>query len=72
MKTFTIAVESQGYSADWVDNLIVIADSEAEAKELGEQFIRDGHPFREVTHSEAYTLEGEGRVVGRLILPAEE
>ncbi len=65
---FWVTVESKGFSADWIDNLIVDAGSSEEAIGLGKQYILDTFPCREiVTEAEAYRIRNDrSRVIGRL------
>ena len=68
MRTYTVAVESSGISADWVDDVIVVASHPHSAERLAKAFIAEQHPMREVGFAHALTLSTSGvaRVVGRL------
>jgi hypothetical protein len=67
MITYTVAVESTGISADWVDDVIVLAPARNVAESLAKGFIREQHPLRDVGFAHALPLStGVARVVGRL------
>ena len=73
MNTYTVSVDSAGYSADYIDILIVAAENEEEADMLATLFIRDNHPLRTIEGVEVYPLAvGSARVIGRTINTDEE
>jgi hypothetical protein len=71
---YVVTVDSRGFSADWIDNLIVSSHTAWEAKDKAEEFILEEHPTREILSSEAYSLyiPDEAKVLGRLRNTDEE
>lgn len=73
MNFYSVAAESESYSADILDMLIVRASSEDEAKYEAERFIRSNHPLRNFKGAEVYAFaDSKPGVVGRLINTDEE
>lgn len=67
MITYTVRVSSSGISADWDDDVIVLAPAENVACEHAERYIREQFPFREIQASTALALNnGRPRTIGRL------
>ncbi len=65
---YTVAVDSRGFSADYSDLLLVVADATWEAKQLAEDFIQDTYPGREILSSEAYVYgNAQNGVIGRAL-----
>ena len=72
MITYTVRVSSSGISADWDDDIIVIAAAPNVAESLAKAYIREQYPFREVGFAHALRLTTDrGRVIGRLVNPDE-
>lgn len=68
-----VAVETQGFSGDYVNNYVVFASTEADAKMLAMDESRDDFPYRDVLSAEAYRLRPDRpQVFGRLVNPEEE
>lgn len=72
-KTYMVTVESEGESADWLDDVIVIAKDEEDARYGAETTVREYRPFVTIKEgSEVYELATEHpRVVG-ILVPRDE
>lgn len=67
-KTYQVTVDSSGFSADWIRDVIVVAADKGEACERAERQIKESWPMETVTSSEAHELGVDNaRVVGVLI-----
>lgn len=74
-RTYMVTVESEGYSADWLDDVIVVATSEADAIHGAEQTVREyrgNNVMIKDGETEVYQLATEHpRVVG-ILVPRDE
>jgi hypothetical protein len=67
MNTYTVRVSSSGISADWDDDVIVIAPNTDIACEHAERYIRGAFPQRDIQASTALGLTvTRARAIGRL------
>ena len=72
-KVYMVTVESEGFSADWLDDVIVIAKDESDARLGAEQAVREYRPRATIKEgTEVYELNVENpRVVG-ILVPRDE
>jgi len=73
METFSVAVESEDiHEGEWNDILIVLAHDAREARDIARDFVNQVRQTTEIKDVEAYALDGNARVIGRLIDTDEE
>ena len=73
-KAYMATVETEGFSADYLDDVIVIASNEADAKREAEGAMRSYRPMATVKDGETEVYElniGLPRVVG-ILVPRDE
>ena len=74
MVIYMVTVESEGISADWLDDVIVVARSEDDARFDGERTVREQRPFVTIKEgqTEVYAMGTDvPRVVG-ILQPRDE
>ena len=72
MHPYIVIVMSSGVSADWVDNVLVMAESPSDASWKANQYVREHvHPFADIRSTHPSLIGGTrpGRAIGTLSYP---